>query len=685
MLDGGNPWTLVMMPDTQFYSERQDWTDEYFRPQTQWVRDHKTSDNIRFLTHVGDVVQHGSSTTEWQRADSAMDLLNGIVPYSVTAGNHDYDADNNHASANNFKTYFGSSRYAGQSWYGGSSPDQLNHYQIFQAEGRTYLHLNVEWQPRASSVAWIQSVIDAHPTLPMILTTHSYLNTSGHSNDTVGTGYLSGAQMYQQIVRPNPQIFLTFNGHYTGERNQTSMNDENLPVLEVLADYQGYAEGGQGYMRLLKFVPQSDRIEVKSYSPGLNAYYTDSNSQFNMPLDFDRRLVFTPVGTFVGDNGGSDSNPAENAVTLATAPAAFEVKLSDIDGGIRDSSVTSSTVALLKNGVTQSASSHYTFSYNASTDTVRLASRTGTFGSGAYQIRLSSGSAKIADARNLNMVSQTLNVQVNSGGGGGGSVTRTFQEGVAGYAGTSDTFLRQAAPTTSYATATSLNVDNAEDSAGNDAQALLQFKSIFGSGANQIPPGAQITSARLELNVTNPGNALSFHRMISGWHEGRTWSSQGNGVTANDGEAKATADVVTGAVPTGILSVDVATSIRAWQSSPSTAQGWAILPTGSDGVDFHSEQDTVKPKLIVTYTIPTPSSMMMAASPPEGEESPTAAQEADAQESPAPAAAAASEVSNDDEARREVAEPEQSPVARRRPTRPREEANDQAIEEMFAA
>jgi hypothetical protein len=280
------------------------------------------------------------------------------------------------------------------------------------------------------------------------------------------------------------------------------------------------------------------------------------------------------------------------------------------------------------------------------------------------------------------MVSQTLTVQVTSGGGG--SVTRTFQEGVAGYNGTADTYLRQAGPTTSYGTASLLDVDNAEDSAGNDTQSLLIFNSIFGSGASQIPAGAWIASARLELNVTNAGSPIAFHRMISAWDEGRTWSTQGSGISANDVEAKATADVVTGPVKTGILSVDVTSSLRAWQQNPSAMRGWAILPTGSDGVDIHSENNTVKPKLIVTYTMPAASSVTMAAAP--ANESSTAAAESQnaGGDDPPRAAVTTESPAHEDTRQRTPANPsEHSPATRRRPVRPRAAANDAALDDLY--
>ena len=57
-----------------------------------------------------------------------------------------------------------------------------------------------------------------------------------------------------KLITPNPQIFMTLNGHFYddhGERFQISTNDAGLPVFEMCSDYQGYPNGGNGWLRKL--------------------------------------------------------------------------------------------------------------------------------------------------------------------------------------------------------------------------------------------------------------------------------------------------------------------------------------------------------------------------------------------------------------------------------------------------
>ena len=52
----------------------------------------------------------------------------------------------------------------------------------------------------------------------------------------------------------------------------TATEQPDRKVYQLLADYQAGPEGGQGYMRLLHFDQDQNRIIVNTYSPYLNDY-----------------------------------------------------------------------------------------------------------------------------------------------------------------------------------------------------------------------------------------------------------------------------------------------------------------------------------------------------------------------------------------------------------------------------
>ena len=81
---------MVMLPDTQQYSRS---FPELFYAQTQWIKENRDKENIVFVTHVGDVVNdRKKDTNQWVVAHKAMSVLDGVVPWGVAIGNHDYDS-----------------------------------------------------------------------------------------------------------------------------------------------------------------------------------------------------------------------------------------------------------------------------------------------------------------------------------------------------------------------------------------------------------------------------------------------------------------------------------------------------------------------------------------------------------------------------------------------------------------
>ena len=322
VVGAGQPFTLVTLPDTQNYTEEPS-NRPLFSQQTQWIADQVelagNPRNIQFVTHLGDIVNYGSSLNQWQVADGAMGILDGVVKYSVLPGNHDYDViSNKSAGTSHYLDNFGPDRFAGRDWYGGSDPSGNNSFQRFSAGGYNFLHLALEWRPavnepfRATSpIAWAQSVLDAHPQTPVILSTHENLV------DIPGGRSSFGEDLWNQLVRKNDQVFMVLNGHYQrgegpsdGEYHQVSLNDAGRPVFEVLQNFQDYPDGGEGWLRLINFDIPNNQIAFETYSPVLEQFQTERieevgqyASQFEFGVNFSSRLQPVPKPDFVFRNG----------------------------------------------------------------------------------------------------------------------------------------------------------------------------------------------------------------------------------------------------------------------------------------------------------------------------------------------------------------------------------------------
>ncbi|MFO0788600.1 MAG: DNRLRE domain-containing protein [Pirellulales bacterium] len=93
------------------------------------------------------------------------------------------------------------------------------------------------------------------------------------------------------------------------------------------------------------------------------------------------------------------------------------------------------------------------------------------------------------------------------------AVTKVFQNGMSGYTGTVDRLIDDRGGVNDHDgnTVTQYFLDGyaAGTSPSNEAQLLMRFDNLIGSGPNQIPANATILSANLTVNTSTTGNAQS--------------------------------------------------------------------------------------------------------------------------------------------------------------------------------
>lgn len=267
----GEPFTIIVLPDTQHYSEA---FPAIFTAQTQWIAAQKAARNIVFVTHEGDIVQNAGIVAEWDRANTSMSVLDGVVPYGMAPGNHDQPSTL-------YNQYFPYTRYLGLPWYGGHYQSlNDNNYQLFSGGGVDFIAVHLEFCPPSGAVAWAKSIFDQYPGRIGMMTTHGYLNEAAQRtvHGCADTSYL-----WNNLGAITPNLHFMLSGHVHDESRRTDVANGH-PVFQMLADYQDRASGGEGWLRILRFVPADNTVYVQTYSPWLNRYETDSNSEFT--LDF---------------------------------------------------------------------------------------------------------------------------------------------------------------------------------------------------------------------------------------------------------------------------------------------------------------------------------------------------------------------------------------------------------------
>ncbi|MBK1786916.1 Tat pathway signal sequence domain protein [Prauserella sp. ASG 168] len=298
-------FSLAVLPDTQYLIDEGGSDPEPVRAALRHVTRSREDANIVFLAHLGDVTEHGTEA-ELRTADRAFDAIHGRLPYSVLGGNHDVSGNDDDRGDTPYLRTFGPRRFARMDTYGGASPSGYNTFHVLSGGGRRWLLLALDWRVSDASIRWAQGVLDQHPTLPAILTTHDLV-----WGEEDGGAQLSahGQRLWDGLIRANDQIFLALGGHYWPTGRTTLTNDHGNAVHLHIANYQDRYYGGAGMIRLYSFDLVRGMIDVTTYSPWLlekkerdrtpleaeHMELTDPGERFSVEIDFDERFAsFAP-------------------------------------------------------------------------------------------------------------------------------------------------------------------------------------------------------------------------------------------------------------------------------------------------------------------------------------------------------------------------------------------------------
>jgi len=307
-------YTFVWMSDTQYYAESYPYI---FKRQTEWIAEMKDQLKIKYVFHTGDLVDEADKEQQWKYADEYMKVLddNGI-PYGVLAGNHDVDQLSN--DYNEYYKWFGADRFSSKSYYGDSYKNNRGHYDLISSGGNDFIMLYMGWGVNDEDIAWMNNVLKQYPDRKAILNFHEYLLVSGNRSPI-------GEKLYEEVVKPNKNVLAVLSGHYHDSETLISEVDDNgdgtadREVYQMLGDYQGGPEGGQGYLKLLHFDQDNNRIIVNTYSPYLDDYNFYDPAEFpgkdelviNMDLEAEKKRVATDyfaVNVYTNDEIGKQEN-----------------------------------------------------------------------------------------------------------------------------------------------------------------------------------------------------------------------------------------------------------------------------------------------------------------------------------------------------------------------------------------
>lgn len=292
-------FSIAVIPDTQHYKGRGSKakpvsegavTNPVFDAYTGWIADNLKQQRIVFVSHSGDIVDV-NHRDQWEVARRAMDRLHGRVPYGIAVGNHDMQRM---GDSSLFQEFFGASRFVSFDWYGGcfGGPDggakisgnNANSYQLFSAGGMDFVALHLECNAPDDVLAWADDVLKQHADRRAMVTTHMNLGPrdlpkkredyfyapKGRMRWTKCHGERGNSpqQMWDECFRKHANLFMICSGDQsrTQALHQSVREKAGNAVQELLSDY------GVWGLRVMRFVPRENRIEVRTWNPMLKAF-----------------------------------------------------------------------------------------------------------------------------------------------------------------------------------------------------------------------------------------------------------------------------------------------------------------------------------------------------------------------------------------------------------------------------
>ncbi len=328
-----NSFNIVLLGDPQNYV-KYDYNQPVFDLMMAWTKNHLDTMNVKAVLCTGDLVDQNEnivppfprfgnlpSEMQWQYVSDAFKKLDGQVPYLISPGNHDYGLLRSENSLTHFPEYFNPSRNWDQ-WKNTLVSTTLNRNGLMTLENAAMeiedpnwgklLIITTEFSPRDEVLEWAKNLCasDKYKDHKVIFMTHSYLTGGPEAKRYEKEHYKltpanAGEQIWEKLIYPSKNILMVICGHYAKPNERydyttgfvTNKNSAGRDVHQMMFNCQGIGggmsgNGGEGFLRLLEFMPDGKTVQVRTYSPLFGysaqtkdkAWRNDSYDKFSFEL-----------------------------------------------------------------------------------------------------------------------------------------------------------------------------------------------------------------------------------------------------------------------------------------------------------------------------------------------------------------------------------------------------------------
>ena len=326
-LSSPKSWSMIVVPDIQTYVKQIE-NHGILDMMMTWIARRRDEMKIQQVLFTGDLVYFNDDRSriqpkgirfaqggylrdlirdeQWQATSRLLTRLDGVVPYILCTGNHDYGIRNGESRNTYFNKYFPINR------------NPLTHRQLVEChvnafgvktlensayeftapspDNRKFLIISLQFAPTDSDLKWAKDLAD-QPRFANhigILLTHSYIFGNGRriqkeSYALNKSGGNAGEAIFRKLVYPAKNIRLVISGHVCLPDNWNSSagfsvdrNSSGKTVSQMVFNAQaiggGFSgNGGDGWLRILEFLPDGKTIKASTFSP---FFYGSPSTQF---------------------------------------------------------------------------------------------------------------------------------------------------------------------------------------------------------------------------------------------------------------------------------------------------------------------------------------------------------------------------------------------------------------------
>lgn len=306
-LADNDAFTMILLGDPQGYI-KYDINQPILDICTAWIADQIDKLNIKAVLCTGDLVEQNeniirnrkmlnqTSREMWEAVSKSFSRIDNKVTYITSPGNHDYGYRSSENSMTRFPEFFPFERNS--AWREIVVDAIPNRNGIPSLENAAFeftdtywgkiLVVTSEYQPRDEVLEWVKNLIDSEKYAKhrIIFMTHAYMRAGQGESAMLIDSYAqsirgnSGKDIWEKLIQPSNNIFLVICGHvangngrfednvgYRIDKNNIGKNVHQMMfnVQTLGGGWEG--NGGDGWLRILEFMPDGKTIKVKTYSP----------------------------------------------------------------------------------------------------------------------------------------------------------------------------------------------------------------------------------------------------------------------------------------------------------------------------------------------------------------------------------------------------------------------------------